>query len=197
MKNLVLIFLLSLAAPALAFKIGDQAPDFKLKNADNKFVSLSDYKGKHVVLEWTNKDCPFVKKHYKSGNMQALQKSLTKKGVVWLSVLSSAPGKQGYLDAKSAKAHIKDTNAAPSAFLFDPTGRVGKKLYGAKTTPHMFVINAKGKLVYRGAIDDKRSTDVADIKTAKNYVAAAVTASLAGKKIAEADTDPYGCSVKY
>jgi hypothetical protein len=148
------------------------------------------------VLEWLNHGCPFVKKHYSSGNMQSLQKKYGEKGVVWLSVVSSAPGKQGYNLPDDANALSTEMKAAPAAVLLDPTGEVGK-LYDARTTPHMFVINPEGVIIYNGAIDDKRSTDVEDISTSKNYVAAALDEAMSGKPVTVAATQPYGCSVKY
>lgn len=175
---------------------GQAAPAFETKDANGKDQKLSAYKGKWVVLEWTNKDCPFVRKHYESKNMQTLQKTYTQKGVTWLSVLSSSKGKQGYLEAADAKANAATVGASPSALLLDPTGTIGKA-YGAKTTPHMFVIDPKGVVVYAGAIDDNNSADPSVIAKSKNYVAAALDAGLAGKPIETATSQPYGCSVKY
>ncbi len=179
-----------------AAAVGSPAPDFTLTDTNGKTQSLASYKGKLVVLEWLNHGCPFVKKHYASGNMQALQKKYTGKGVVWLSLVSSAPGKQGYQTNAEHNAAMKETGAAPSAILIDSDGKVGR-LYGAKTTPHMFVINKKGELAYAGAIDDKASTDQADIKPAKNYVSAALDNLLKDKVPAVASSKAYGCSVKY
>jgi hypothetical protein len=159
-------------------------------------VSLSEYRGKYVVLEWTNRDCPFTKKQYDSGNMQALQKEWTGKGVVWLTVLSSAKNEDGYLDAAGENAQIERVHADPTAAILDPSGEIGK-LYGAKTTPHMFIIDPNGKLIYAGAIDNKATTDVGDVKGAKNYVSAALTEAMAGQPVQVASTRPYGCSVKY
>ena len=176
--------------------VGAPAPAFELRDADGKNVKLSDYKGKFVVLEWVNFQCPFVGKQYGSGNMQALQKKYTGMGVVWLSICSSAPGKQGNVTGEEAEELVKEKDAAPSRFLLDPKGKVGKA-YGAKTTPHMFVIDPKGIVVYNGAIDDKPSTRREDVATAKNYVVAALDASMSGRKVALAATQPYGCSVKY
>lgn len=176
--------------------VGKSAPDFTLTDTHGKKHSLSDYKGKFVVLEWINHDCPFVGKHYGSGNMQKLQKKYTKKGVIWLSINSSAPGKQGHCSPEKANKLTKEKDAAPTAVLLDPDGKVGK-LYGAKTTPHMFIINPEGILIYNGAIDDKPSTNVADIAKAKNYVQTALDEALAGKKVTIRATQPYGCSVKY
>lgn len=194
MKN-VLALLLALATVAYA-EVGDPAPDFTLTSSTGKPVSLSDYKGKVVVLEWTNSGCPFVHKHYDSGNMQKLQKDAASKGVVWLSICSSAPGKQGYLTAEEAAMVVTESGAAPAAYLLDPDGKVGQ-LYGAKRTPELYVINKDGKLVYHGAIDDKKSPDPADIPGAKNFVTAALDEALAGKPISTPKTEAYGCSVKY
>ena len=172
------------------------APSFSLPGADGKTYSLDDFKGKYVVLEWTNHQCPFVVKHYGSGNMQALQREYTGKGVVWLSIVSSAPGKEGHVDAAMAQKLTQDRNASPTAVLLDPDGKIGR-LYGAKTTPHMFVINPNGVVIYAGAIDDRRSTDPADISGATNYVKAALDEAMAGKPLTIEATPPYGCSVKY
>jgi peroxiredoxin len=192
----LLAAIVSISVMGADLKIGGQAPDFTLKDTGGTEHSLSDFKGKTVVLEWTNYDCPFVKKHYGSGNMQMLQKKYTGEGVVWLSIWSSAEGKQGYYKPEEWVKKIDAAKAKATAVLLDATGTVGK-LYGAKTTPHMFVIDKEGKLVYRGAIDDNRYWDPKTIKGAKNYVADALDALLAGKKVAEADTKSYGCSVKY
>lgn len=175
---------------------GETAPDFTLTDTNGKEQTLSSYKGKFVVLEWLNHDCPFVKKHYDSGNMQALQKEYTAKDVVWLSINSSAEGKEGYYPADKANELTKEKGAAPSAVLLDEKGKVGK-LYGAKTTPHMFVIDPQGVLIYQGAIDSKASTDSEDIPTAKNYVKAALDEATAGKAVSESSIKSYGCSVKY
>jgi peroxiredoxin len=176
--------------------VGEQAPALELRDADGKTAKLGDYKGKYVVLEWVNFQCPFVGKQYGSGNMQELQKRYTAKGVVWLSICSSAPGKQGYVTGSQAKELVKERNGSPTRFLLDPKGKVGKA-YGAKTTPHMFVIDPKGTVIYNGAIDDKPSTKREDVATAKNYLAAALDASMSGGKVEMAATQPYGCSVKY
>ncbi len=195
MKTMIAAVLLSLSVAAQAApELGKPAPDFTLNDQDGKPVKLSDAKGKIVVLEWYNKGCPFVKKHYGSGNMQGLQKKYGKKGVVWYSIISSKPGKEGYLDQAQAKAELK--TIASKAILNDEKGDVGR-LYGAKTTPHMFVVDKKGNLVYMGGIDDTPSADAADIKTSKNYVAAALDETLAGKPVKTASSAPYGCSVKY
>lgn len=179
-----------------AVKINEAAPDFTLTDSRNQTVSLSNYKGKPVVLEWTNHECPFVRKHYDSGNMQQLQRDYTGKGVVWLSIISSAPGKQGHVTGDEAEELTRSRNAAPTAVLLDPTGKVGQA-YGAKTTPHMYIVDGAGVLRYAGGIDNIKSTDQADIKTAKNYVAQALDELLAGKPVSESATAPYGCGVKY
>jgi peroxiredoxin len=184
------------AALATAPRPGSLAPDFTLPDAGGKKHSLSGYKGKWVVLEWVNYDCPFVKKHYGSGNMQALQKAARGKGAVWLSINSSAPGKQGHFEGQELAKRITESKAQPDAYLLDPDGKVGME-YKAKTTPSMFVINPEGKVVYAGAIDDKPSTDQADVPGAKNYVQAALDAGMAGKAVETASTQSYGCGVKY
>jgi hypothetical protein len=148
------------------------------------------------VLEWTNNGCPYTRKHYESGNMQALQKEWTAKGVVWLTILSSAPGEQGYMTASEENAYITKVHADPTAAILDPKGTIGRE-YSAKTTPHMFVIDPSGRLIYQGAIDDHATPDPSDIKASKNYVSEALTDAMAGKPVATASTRPYGCSVKY
>lgn len=175
---------------------GALAPDFSLPDAKGKQVKLSDYKGKLVVLEWFNMGCPFVQKHYDSGNMQGLQKTYTEKGVVWLSICSSAKGKQGYGEGAEHLKAMADKGGKPSDILIDADGKVGR-MFGAKTTPHMFIVDKAGKLAYAGAIDDKRSTDAEDVKTSKNYVKAALDDLLKGKTPEVASTQAYGCSVKY
>lgn len=177
-------------------QIGSPAPDFSLTDTNGKAYRLSDLKGKYVVLEWYNPDCPFVGKHYKSGNMQKLQKEYTAKGVVWLSIDSSAPGLEGNYPSDELNQISNKFGAARTALLLDPDGKVGRA-YAAKTTPDMYIIDPKGVLIYRGAIDSKRSTDLADVKTATNYVHEALEAALEGKPISTAATQPYGCSVKY
>jgi peroxiredoxin len=181
---------------AYAVRVGSTAPDFTGTDTNGKTHKLSDYHGKYVVLEWTNNGCPYTQKHYESGNMQALQKEWTAKGVVWLTVLSSAPGHQGYMTAPQENAYMGKEQAAPTAALLDPTGIIGHE-YEAKTTPHMFVIDPSGKLIYAGAIDDHATTDPADIKSSKNYVSDALTEAMAGQQVAVSYTRPYGCSVKY
>ncbi len=181
--------------PALA-KIDEAAPDFTLADVKGNNHSLSDYKGKYVVLEWTNMDCPFVEKHYNSGNMQKLQKTFTKQGVVWLRICSSAEGTQGYYSNAGIKSRVKKSKAMQTAYLIDADGSVGH-LYGAKTTPHMFVIDPKGRLIYAGGIDDKPSTKLADIDGATNYVSGCLEAAMSGKPVAHKTATPYGCSIKY
>jgi peroxiredoxin len=184
------------AASALAVKVGNPAPGFTAVDVENKQQKLSDFKGKYVVLEWHNQGCPYTRKHYESGNMQRLQKEWTAKGVVWLTVISSVPGTQGFVTPAQEKEYLKQMNAAPTDVLIDPAGTLGR-LYEAKATPQMYVIDPAGTLIYQGAIDDKPSSDKADIPKAKNYISAALTESLAGKPVTEATTSPYGCSIKY
>jgi len=194
-----LIALLAFASlNAFALTTGETAPDFTLKglNPKMKDVKLSSFKGKTVVLEWLNHGCPFVRKHYDSGNMQSLQTKYTGQNVIWLSVISSAEGKQGYVDEKGALKDKMDNKSGATDILLDPTGKVGQ-LYGAKTTPHMFIIDKAGTLVYQGAIDDQPDTDKGSIPSAKNYVAMALDELAAGKKITSHTTKSYGCSVKY
>ena len=199
MKQMLTAFaaLAVIAAPASAAPVvGQPAPNFKLADANGKPVSLSQFRGRTVVLEWNNPDCPFVKKHYGSGNMQKAQAAAAKDGVVWLSINSSAEGKQGHLDGAKAKSVITALKAQPTAYLLDPNGVVGTA-YGAKTTPHMFIINSKGTLVYAGGIDDKPTPNPADIEGARNHVLAALSELKAGKPVSVATSRPYGCSVKY
>lgn len=175
---------------------GAPAPAFTTKDISGHTATLGGYAGKTIILEWTNDGCPFVGKHYNSGNMQALQRRFTAAGDVWLTVASSAPGEQGYVTPQDARADIARWNAAPSDYLLDPDGVMGR-LYDAKATPHMVVIDDKGVVAYMGAIDDKRSVDPADVKTAKNYVAAALAELAENKPVTVAATHDYGCSVKY
>lgn len=191
--SLCLIGWMALANAAV--KVGQAAPDFQLIGSDGKTHKLSDYADKTVVLEWTNHDCPYVRKHYRSGNMQKLQKQFTDKDVVWLSVISSAPGKQGYVSADEANKLTVSRNAAPSQVLLDPKGDVGRA-YGARTTPHMYVVE-KGVMRYMGGIDSIASANDADIADAEPYVELALNSVLEGKPVATAVTRPYGCSVKY
>src|SRR3990167_3820193 len=176
--------------------VGEAAPNFTAQDTNGKSQSLSDYKGKYVVLEWFNHDCPFIKKHYNSGNMQKLQKDYTQKGVIWLSLCSSAPDKQGNYSAEELNQMAQAKGASPTAIIRDADGAIGR-LYGAQTTPHLFVINPDGNLIYQGAIDDKPTTDATDIVTSKNYVAAALDAAMSGNPIETSATKSYGCSVKY
>lgn len=179
-----------------AAEIGQPAPAFSAQGADGKTVSLAAYKGKTVVLEWTNHECPFVVKHYESGNIPQLQKELTGKGVVWLQVISSAPGKQGHVEGPAALKINSFREAAPSAVVLDPDGRIGKA-YGAQTTPHLFIVDPAGQLVYKGGIDSIASASKADIAKADNYVKLAFNDLGASRRIAHASTKPYGCSIKY
>ena len=188
--------LLALIASAFAVKIGDPAPGFTAVDSNGKQQRLSDYKGKFVVLEWHNQGCPYTRKHYESGNMQRLQKEWTEKGVVWLTVISSAPGTQGFVTPSQENDYLKTMKAAPTAVLMDPGGSLGH-LYAAKTTPQMFVIDPNGMLVYSGAIDDHPTSDQGDIPNSKNYVSLALQQAMGGKPVTEAATRPYGCSVKY
>ena len=190
--------LFALPALALAAAVpGEKAPDFSEVDAAGETRSLQDYQGQWLVLEWFNKDCPFVRKHYGSGNMQALQEKYTDKGISWLTVISSAKGKQGYLEPAQAQevAASHDLNAS-APFLLDSDGSMGRA-YGAKTTPHMFIINPEGVVVYAGAIDDNDSANPAVIQKSSNYVATALDAALAGNAIQVASSRAYGCSVKY
>jgi len=190
------VFSLSASVLSAAPGVGAPAPSFTLKDSQGKEYSLGDFKGKFVVLEWVNYDCPFVRKHYNSGNMQKLQKMYTEKGIAWLSICSSAPGKQGFFEQPELKDRMMQAKAVPTAYLIDASGEVGHQ-YEAKTTPHMFIINPDGVLVYAGGIDDKPSTDLDDMTTATNYVQVALDAALAGKEIKVNASKPYGCSVKY
>lgn len=183
---------LAYAVPA----VDKPAPEFTAVSADGEKVSLKDYKGKAVILEWTNAECPFVQKHYGSGNMQALQSKYVGDDVAWLSVVSSAEGKQGYVTSAEAKKLTADRNANPTEFLLDTSGEMGK-MYGAKTTPHMYIIDPRGILRYMGAIDSIRSADPADIPKATNYVDQAMAELTSGKKVSEPVTQAYGCAVKY
>ena len=181
---------------AWAARVGELAPDFTATDTNGKVHKLSEYRGKFVVLEWTNRGCPYTQKHYNSGNMQRLQREWTGKGVIWLTVISSAPGEQGYVTASQENAYLKESNAAPTAVLLDTTSAVGH-LYDAKTTPHMYIIDSQGTLIYNGAIDDRPTTDLGDVNGAKNYVSASLQEATSGKPVSNATTRPYGCSVKY
>jgi peroxiredoxin len=177
-------------------RVGDAAPQFTASDSHGQSHSLTQYSGKYVVLEWHNQDCPYTRKHYVSGNMQELQKEWTEKGVVWFTVISSARGQQGYVTANEENEYLSKMRADPTAALLDPDGKVGK-LYGAKTTPEMYVIDPQGKLIYEGAIDNRPTPEVSDIKGADNYLNDALTQALAGKPVAVSHTRSYGCSVKY
>jgi hypothetical protein len=183
-------------AGAAGLQIGQPAPDFTATDSKGISQTLSHYRGKTVVLEWTNADCPYTHKHYASGNMQSIQMLAQKNGVVWLSVISSAPGKQGYVNGPSADELTQSRHAAPSAVLLDPSGNLGR-LYGAKTTPHMFVIDKNGALQYMGGIDSIATADAADIPNAEPYLKEAMLAVVQGDAVAHPVTKPYGCSVKY
>jgi hypothetical protein len=201
---MILLFALAVAHAAglvassahAAAEIGKAAPTFSLPGADGAEHSLESYRGKFIVLEWLNHGCPYVRKHYDSGNMQRLQKDLAEKGVVWLSIISSAPGKQGHSTPEQARADIAAKDAKPAAVLLDEAGTVGR-LYGAATTPHMFVIDPSGVLIYLGAIDDQSSFAPESIAGANNWVKLAIDEALAGKPVSTPATKSYGCSVKY
>ncbi|WND02200.1 redoxin domain-containing protein [Temperatibacter marinus] len=197
-KLLIAVFLLfgTFTVNALDVKVGKEAPDFTLKSSMGKTLTLSSLRGKTVMLEWTNHGCPYVKKHYNSGNMQKTQKALTDDGVVWLSIISSAPGKQGYVSAEEANDLSSSRGVYSSHVLLDPTGKVGK-LYNAKTTPEMFLIDPKGTIQYMGAIDDKPSARPSSLKGATNYALNAWKSFKEDKEISPNTTKPYGCSVKY
>jgi hypothetical protein len=184
------------AVLAASLQIGQPAPDFTATDSKGKTQSLSQYRGKTVVLEWTNADCPYTRKHYSSGNMQSIQQLAQKNGVVWLSVISSAPGKQGYVNGPGADELTEVRHAAPSAVLLDPSGNLGR-LYAAKTTPHMFVIDKNGALQYMGGIDSIATADAADIPNAEPYLKEAMLAVVQGAPVAHPVTRPYGCSIKY
>ncbi len=177
-------------------EIGKAAPNFTIPDSLGKNHTLSDYTGKIIVLEWLNHGCPFVQKHYKSGNMQKLQKMAKDNGVVWFSIISSAPGKQGYSTPEQANETAREKNAMPLAILLDPEGTIGR-LYDAKTTPHMYIIDKDGILVYNGGIDDIPSANIDDIAKANNYVLSALEELLSGKDVSAKTSQPYGCSVKY
>lgn len=200
MKRQILPFVLSLSFVATLHaanpSVGDSAPDFKTLDFEGNVIELKAYRGKPVVLEWTNYDCPFVRKHYGTKNMQGLQEAFTERGVVWITICSSAPGKQGNYPAEKWPELIKERGAKPTALILDQDGAIGK-LYGAKTTPHMFVVAADGTLVYKGAIDDNRSWDPKTVEGARNHVREALEAVLDGKEPKVKETKPYGCSVKY
>jgi len=189
-------FVLPGMAMATGLRVGTPAPVFSLTDSNGKTVSLAEQRGKLVVLEWTNHQCPFVGKHYRSGNMQALQQKWTAQGVVWLTLISSAPRTQGFVTGKEANDLTVSRKAAPTAVLFDPTGKTGHA-YDATHTPHMFVVSRQGELLYMGGIDDKATTDLADVPKAKPYVDIALTEIAAGKPVSLATTRAYGCTIKY
>ena len=200
MKKLVFGAAIVVAAvmvfPSWAARVGEKAPDFTATDSNGVKEALAGYARKYVVLEWHNNGCPYVRKLYDSGNMQKLQKEWTARGVVWLTVVSSAPGKQGYVTAAEENAYLKQMNAAPTAVLLDPAGKLGH-LYDAKTSPHMFIIDPSGTLIYNGAIDDRPTPDPASVSGAKNYVSQALAESAAGKPVSVPTSRAYGCSVKY
>jgi len=177
-------------------KVGEAAPPFTAPTSTGPSVSLGDYRGKIVILEWTNHDCPYVRKHYETSNMQTLQKEATGQGVIWLSVISSAPGTQGYVSPSEANELTSTRQAAPTAVVLDPKGTIGK-MYGATNTPHMYIVDKGGVLVYAGAIDDKPTTRRSDVQGAQNYVRAALQAVSAGQAVKTPVTRAYGCTVKY
>lgn len=179
-----------------SIELGKAAPALSLPDSNGKTVNVNDFKGKYVVLEWLNHDCPYVMAHYDSGNMPGLQKELTKKGVVWLSIISSAPGTQGHVNGEQANANTKKKGASPTHVLLDPDGKIGRA-YGAKTTPHMYVIDPTGNVIYHGGIDNNRQAKGEEIKKSRNHVREALTEAMAGKEVSVKTSQPYGCSVKY
>jgi peroxiredoxin len=198
-KTILTIFTSLIAGAVFAFdppQVGSVAPDFSLTDAKGNPHSLSQYKGKYVVLEWFNPECPFVKKHYGGGHMQNLQKEFTGKGVAWLTIDSNAPGTEGSLSADAAGKIMTSWKTRQTALLLDPEGKAGRA-YGAKNTPSMVIINPEGKIVYQGAIDSKATPNPADIPNSTNYVKVALDESLAGRPVTTSTTKPYGCSVKY
>lgn len=184
------------AVASAAAIVGQPAPSFTTTDSNGSAVSLSSYKGKYVVLEWMNPGCPFTQKHYRSGNMQSLQQDARDKGVVWLTINTAAANSASVRSASELNAWLGEMKSSPTALLID-SGATVAKLYGAKTTPHMFVVNPEGVVIYAGAIDDKRSVALEDVKVAHNYVKAALDESLGGKPVATSSTQPYGCPVKY
>jgi glutathione peroxidase-family protein len=197
-RKFVILFLVFISGLVFAqqAKLNESAPDFKLTDSNGSEHSLSDLAEKIVVLEWINYDCPFVKKHYDSKNMQSLQEKYTEEGIIWLAICSSNKGKQGNFSVEEINKRSKNHDAKFTAYLIDEDGKVGK-MYGAKTTPHMYIIDKSGKLVYAGGIDDKATTDVEDIEGSKNYISVALDELLAGKTVSVQSSTPYGCSVKY
>jgi peroxiredoxin len=197
LKSLIAAAALSLAAPLLAnATVGQPAPPFTATDSQGRTHNLSDFRGKTVVLEWTNADCPFVQKFYSGGDMQKLQAEARQQGVVWLTINSGAPGKQGHVTPAQANAMMKAQGFNSTAYLPDPDGTIGRA-YGARTTPHMFVIDPRGTLVYAGGIDNVPTANPADIGKAQNYVRAALADLAAGREVATPTSRPYGCSVKY
>jgi glutathione peroxidase-family protein len=197
-RKFVVLFLIVFSSLMFAqqAKLNESAPGFKLTDSNGSEHLLSDFADKIVVLEWINYDCPFVEKHYDSKNMQTLQEKYSEEGVVWLTICSSNKGKQGNFSVEEINKRSKDHDAKFTAYLIDENGTVGK-MYGAKTTPHMYIIDKSGMLVYAGGIDDKATTDIKDIKVARNYVSSALDELLAGKEVSVQSSTPYGCSVKY
>ena len=199
MRKLALVLATAIAVvapPAIAATVGQPAPDFSAPDLSGKSVKLSDFRGKFVVLEWTNPECPYVRRHYDSGNMPSLQKEVAAKDVVWVAVNSSSPSSGEFTTPENMAKWLAAKGAAPKTTLIDQDGKVGR-LYGARTTPHMYVIDPQGRLVYAGAIDDKRWASAAETKSAKNHVRAALGEAMAGKPVSVSATSPYGCSVKY
>ncbi|HSQ11309.1 MAG TPA: thioredoxin family protein [Burkholderiaceae bacterium] len=188
--------LLAAGSAVAAVTAGQPAPAFKGTDVSGKPVTLADFKGKYVVLEWNNPNCPFVMKHYDSGNMQALQKRYGADNVAWISVNSTSDSHSDYMSPERLAAWFKQQNAAPAAVLMDTKGEIGRA-YGAKVTPHMYIVDPKGTVIYAGAIDDKRSANPADVKSATNYVTAAMTDARSGKPVATASSSAYGCTIKY
>ncbi|MGB4101772.1 MAG: redoxin domain-containing protein [Alphaproteobacteria bacterium] len=195
-RILVLVLVLALGMMVSSAHANDIAPDFTAQDAAGHEHALAAYRGKIVVLEWNNPECPFVNKHYSSGKMQMLQQVARSHGIIWLAINSSAPGKQGYMTPAQAEVMVKQRKASVDGYILDPEGRIGR-LYRATTTPHMFVIDKEGNLAYSGAIDDKPTTDPTDLKTAKNYVLAALDALVTGGVPEDKHIKAYGCSVKY
>lgn len=206
-RSSLLVFLAAALVGAMAFAptaaaqsneatVGEQAPNFTLEDTNGETRSLADFEGQYVVLEWLNFECPFVGKHYGSGNMQSLQENYTEEGVAWLSIVSSAPGTQGYFPPEEMNAQNEKRGGQQTAILMDPSGKVGK-MYGATVTPHMYIISPEGELLYRGGIDDKPTTDEADIEDATNYVRNGLEAAMNGEEVSPKQAKPYGCTVKY
>jgi peroxiredoxin len=198
MKKIIITLMMALLATQSAFaaKVGTSAPAFQGIDGEGKAISLEQFKGKYVVLEWYNKNCPYVKAQYGSGSMQKTQAEWTGKGVVWLSIASSAPGKEGYMDAEEVKKDLENSHSARTALIVDADGKIGKA-YDAKTTPHMFVIDPQGKLIYNGAIDNHQTTESSEVPKSTNYVSLALSEAMAGKKLTKQSSKPYGCGVKY